>query len=403
MKKKRRLMVVLLFLFVVISINASYAKVVGFFNQSTNRTEYYSSYDRDETFTDRDEAEEYDNELRAEREENNNNDDTNEDTDSKEDGGGFLGIKFPDIGKMIQDWIIKMAANVAESTTSNNSASGLSPDGMFLNNVLHLETHLPILGSYYTTLSAYIKSIAMSIIVLYALWYGFKVYVLWKDGSPDENPKEIIVRFMLASAFILSGDEMLHIATTFVASIINKIMNIGGSIQGGTVLDFMSRIGMNGLSHNLGITVMFLILEIVYFFQYWKMMIHTVMLGIEFYVLRLIMPLPCVNLVNPQSNTWSAYVTTLIKAYAGICLNILLLSIGVKIHDTSAGGQWCGLYACAFLITANKSKELLNQFIVGSQSGVSGSSVMGTAGQIITIGKQVFKGAVTGGAGAALP
>ena len=403
MKKKRRLMVLLLFLFVVISINASYAKVVGFFNQSTNRTEYYSSYDRDETFTDRDEAEEYDNELRAEREEEN---DTTEDESDTNNDKEDKGVKSPDIGKMIQEWIVKLAVNVAKSTkgSADNHTDGLSPNGMFLNNVLHLETHLPILGSYYTTLSAYIKSIAMSIIVLYALWYGFKVYVLWKDGSPDENPKEIIVRFMLASAFILSGDEMLHIATTFVASIINKIMNIGGSIQGGTVLDFISRIGAVAIpGAGIGFTVILLVFEIVYFFQYWKMMLHTVMLGIEFFVLRLIMPLPCVNIVNPQANTWSAYVTTLIKTYAGICLNILLLSIGVKIHDTSAGGQWCGLYACAFLITANKSKELLNQFIVGSQSGVSGSSVMGTAGQIITIGKQVFKGAVTGGAGAALP
>ena len=132
-------------------------------------------------------------------------------------------------------------------------------------------------------------------------------------------------------------------------------------------------------------------------------MLYTIILGIEFYVLRLIMPLPCVNIVNPQASTWNAYVATLIKAYAGLCLNVLLLSIGVKIHDTGAGGASCGLWAAAFLFSANKSKEMLSQFIVSSHSNVSGSSVMGIAGQAITIGRKVAQGVATGGAGAAGP
>lgn len=381
MKRKRKLLFLVVSLFLVLSAVSSYAKVVGFYNQQTNRTEYYSDYDKEQTFTNRQDAYEYDNEL---KEENDINNDA-EDEDSEEDGGFF---KFPDIGKMIQDWLLNTFKSIAENTVNPNSeTSGLRPDGMFLNNVINLEKHLPILGRFYETLSIYFKSIALSVVILYALWYGFKVYVLWKDGNPEENPKELLVRLFIATAFILCGEEILTIATSFVSSVINKIINISNETSGGSIIDML----IKNVSFGILIPIIF---EAIYFFQYWKMMLNTVMLGIEFYVLKLIMPLTCVNLVSPQANTWNAYVSTLIKASTGICLNVLLLSIGVKIHDTSAGNIFCGLWASAFLITANKSKELLNQFIVGTHNNMSGSSVMGTAGQIINIGKTIItKGA----------
>lgn len=398
MKRKRKLLFLVVSLFLVLSAVSSYAKVVGFYNQQTNRTEYYSDYDKDETFTSRTEAEKYDKQLKKEYDDEDiENEDIDSSSDEEKSGDGFFGFEFPDIGKMIQDWIINSIKDIfVGMTKQKNEPDGLTPNGMFLNNVLHLENHLPIMGNYYTALSVYLKSIALSVVILYVLWYGFKVYILWKDGNPEENPKELLVRLFVATAFILCGEEILTIATSFVSSVINKIMSISSSTSGGSLLDQFERIMTI-------IGILGIIFEILYFVEYWKMMLNTMKLGIEFFILKLIMPLPCVNIISPNSNTWNAYVSTLIKAYAGICLNVLLLSIGVKIHDTGAGGAFCGLWASAFLSLANKSKEMLGQFIVGSTSHASAGSAMGVAGQVVNVGRHIVQGIATSGTGAATP
>ena len=376
MKRKRKLLILVVSLFLVLSAVSSYAKVVGFYNQQTNRTEYYSDYDKDETFTSRTEAEKYDKQLKKEYDDEDiENEDIDSSSDEEKSGGGFFGFEFPNIWEMLQNWIDEKLKSITDAINKF-----FAPDQMFLKNVLYPENNITVLKNYYSSLSVYIKSIALSVVLLSALWYGFKVYILWKDGSPDENPTEIVIRFALAVALILSCDEIISLATTFVSSVIGKILSVGGgSASSGGGRDLFKEGGL----------ILFIIFEIVYYIQYWKMMLSTIKMGIELFILRLGTPLACVNIINPQANIWNAYISTFIKNYLGICLNVMLMSIGIMIHDNGGGGDWSGLWACSFLSLANGSKELLNQFIVSSHNNVSGSHVMGTAGQIITIAKTI--------------
>lgn len=265
-------------------------------------------------------------------------------------------------------------------------------DGMYLKNVIYPEKNIQMLSNIYNELSRYIKSIALSVIALYALWYGFKIYILWKDGNPEESPKELVVRIMIAVALILTGEEIINIASTFVSTVINRILNITGSATSTQASSF----------NLLNTGIFYIILSLVYFFNYWKLMLGTLKMGIELYILRLGFPLACVNNINSHGNTWNMFITTLIKNYLGICVNVLLIGIGTRIYDTGTDALTV-LWAVAFLSLANNSKELLNQFIVSSSNTDGNSAGMALRTLTMEIGRRAIRGAATGGAGALTP
>ena len=372
---KKRIIKITLYLFIVFSAFCM-----------TNITTYSKDNNR---YEDRHENDDNDNESY----DNNDNDNEEKNGDNEEKGGGWFNF---DLGKMIEDWV----QNKIEETSKFSIGDGIKIDGMFLKNVIYPEKNITILGKYYTEFSKFVKSIAMSVIILYTLWYGFKIYILWKDGNPEENPKEMAIRFISAMSIIMCYDEVLSIVSALVSEIINKIMEIGGGISGGTIGSATGTV----LSV---ITIIGLIFAIIYWFQYWKMMFGTIKMGIELYVLRIGTPLACINIVHPQSNTWNAYILTFIKDYVGICLNVLLMQIGTKIFNSTSGGYFSALWAGAFLSLANGSKDLLNQFIVSSSNNMNAHSI----GSVINYGsqvrnmltKQAVKGAATGGAGVAIP
>lgn len=310
----------------------------------------------------------------------------NEDEDS-ENSGNWWDVLNPlnfvkVIGEAIKNFFLDIFNKLSDAT---------SIDGMFLRNVIYPEKNITILDGIYKNLSRYIKSIAYSIVILYTLWYGFKIYILWKDGNPEESPKELIVRIFIVIALIATSDELLNIASTLMSSIINNILNITStSGEPDSILDGLLT-AFNPIAW---------IFSIIYYFNYWKLMLGTLKMGIELYVLRLGFPLACINNINSHSNTWSAFVTTLIKNYLGICINVLLMGIGVRIKDSLSGGIMGLLWACAFLSLANNSKELLSQFIISSNN-TDGNSA-GQALKTITMeaGRRIAQGVATGGAGA---
>lgn len=330
---------------------------------------YYSSYNKETYFDTREEAKEYDEEL-------------------KDDGSSDNSSESEKTKANVIDEFIKDKSNMIFSKP--DFGLGFTVDSMFLKNVLYLEEDQPYLKTISNSLSKYLKTIALSIIVLYALWCGFKIYILWKDGSPDENPKEMVTRIAVAIAFLLSFDEVLKITTEIVANVIRQILAIL-STTSVPKLTLIEQLGtLNPVDVFVGV-----ICSIIYFYQYLKMIFNTLKMGVELYVLKLGLPLACVNLVSSHSNTWSSYITTILKDYAGICVNVLIMGIGCKIYDSSGSSGNRMLWAAAFLAFANGSKEILSQFITASRSNVSGGQVMGMAGQFGRTVGQIGKTIVT--------
>lgn len=317
--------------------------------------------------------------------------DNDSDDDENENNGGLFNFN---IGEMLEEYINKKIEDFKKFGT------GIKVDEMFLKNVIYPEDNISILKTFYNEFGKYVKSISLSVIILYLLWYGFKVYILWKDGNPEENPKELLIRFAIAIAYMMTYEELINIVNTLVSSIIKNLLSIGNNIGNSNIFERNEQ----GISVGIIVTIIF---AIVYFFQYWKMMFGTIKMGIELYVLRIGTPLACINIVQPNGNTWNNYITTFIKDYLGICLNVMLMVIGTKIYDSGSGGIFSTLWASAFLSLANGSKDLLNQFIVSSSNNMNAHSI----GSVLNYGnqvkgmltKQAVKGAATGGAGAITP
>ena len=104
--------------------------------------------------------------------------DYEEDEDSEDSGGGGL-FNF-DLGKMIVDaitgWIVEGILKITDFFLDLTGS------------IIFPESSLNVLSSVYGNLYNLSLSIAMSLMLLMALYKCFNIYILWRDGNPEEIP-----------------------------------------------------------------------------------------------------------------------------------------------------------------------------------------------------------------------
>ena len=291
--------------------------------------------------------------------------DYEEDEDSEDSGGG--GLFNLDLGKIIVDaitgWIVEGILKITDFFLDLTGS------------IIFPESSLNVLSSVYGNLYNLSLSIAMSLMLLMALYKGFNIYILWRDGNPEENPIEIVTRFLFAMALMLSFSELYNIAGNIVEDILNKINEILSISHSSSSLNIAGAIA----SFPIGV-VCTIIFMIIYIVQLIKAMISTMSKGIELFILRLGFPLACVDAVNPQASSFHSYVSSFIKAFFSVIVMKLLVSLSVSIFINNfnpVGLVW----SISSLIMVNKGSQLINQFIVPHQGGGGMlSSAMNQAG-----------------------
>ena len=293
-----------------------------------------------------------------------------DDEEETENNGGFFGINPI---KIIEDAITKWTINIV------NSLSTFFMD--LTDSVIFPENSISVFKNVFEKIYSLSTSIAMSLLILMTLFKGFNTYILWKDGNPEENPIEIIVRYLFAIAMILCFKEIYNIFGNIVEEILNKIQELM-AVSTRSDESFFT----NLFNSSLG-WAFIIIFIIIYIVQLAKAMITTLSKGIELFILRLGFPLACVNAVSTQASTFHSYTSSFVKAFFSVIVMKLLVSLSVTIifnNPNPFGLAW----SIASLVMVNKGSGLINQFIVPVQggSGIIGSAMNQTGSSMIRQG-----------------
>lgn len=260
------------------------------------------------------------------------------------------------------------------------------------------------LSTVYGMLNNTVRTISLSLLILMALYKGFTTYILWKDGNPEENPMEIIMRYMFAVAMLFSFNELYEIAAGVIGSL---NVSVGGSI--GSIKS--SPFDMDNIE-NIAQAIMTIIIVITLLKQSMSAVFALIGKNVEMLILRVGFPLACVSAITPQASGFKNYITSMLKGMLTIVVMNVLISMSIRIisEDTNLINMIWGI---AILQLVNHGGSIINSIVATGGGGGAGDSLggglvgagsdgmkAGTTG-IKKIGKSIIGGIAGGPAGAA--
>ena len=259
------------------------------------------------------------------------------------------------IGDLISTWITDILNTVDFKTVSKTA---LAPEEVF-----------SVFGTIFNGLYRLFMSLSLSLLILKTLMYGFNVYILWRNGSPDENPIEMITRYIFAIALILSFNDLYKIIINISTDILNNINNlvVPHLNVSELILSNMFAPGVNFL-----FTVIFIVIFII---EYIKGLVTLASKGIELFILRLGSSIAIISATTPQASIFNQYISAIIKQILSIFIMTISLNISLTIiadHPNLLGFLW----ASAAIKQVNKASSLLSQFTTTPNQGGGGAGMM---------------------------
>lgn len=238
-----------------------------------------------------------------------------------------------------------------------------------IGNVIYPEGTIAIFGTVYINLGGIIKASSISLIMLMALYKGFNTYVLWKDGSPEENPFEIITRYLFAIAMLFSFDELFSIASEFFMNLSSTVsLSSSGSFNASQV-------------ESLAEVLLMIIIMISLIKEIMSAVVGLIGKGIELFIIRIGFPFACISAITPQASGFHNYVLSIIKALFTIVVMQTIIGISMQIF---AGGSnlTAMVWSWATLQVATKGGSLISS-LVSTGSSNAGNEIGAGAGGIM--------------------
>ena len=264
---------------------------------------------------------------------------------------------------------------------------------------LHMENSNSFFNSFYESLYKVLQSIALSIVVILSLKKGFMTYILWRDGSPDENPVEIIFRVALCVAMILTFKDVYDVLFPIVENGIRLVLS---NIENMTI-DFRSSIAVTNIPSfetlvkddgflketqkafaNL-IGAIFSLIVLFYFIKYSIIaLFHILQNGIEFLFVRAAFPIISLGLLSVNGGSFSGYCIQIVKNSISIAINIVFLKLSYmmvsNLHFTIDENNIVNfMFGILLAKMASGSNAIISQLL-----GNAGSSVASGDGALAT-------------------
>lgn len=204
----------------------------------------------------------------------------------------------------------------------------------------------------------------IALIVLRFLKKGFGTYVLWTDGDPEIEPVSLLIRFVEAIVLSLSFPTVYGWIAEITEDLTNKFLTELGLISDISLLSWSNNMTTSSLVE----LIIGLIFIIFYFILHFQFLIR----GLEMLILRLGFPLACSGLIDSDRGIYAEYSMILIKTMVTVVIQIALCKLGVGILLNS-GTNLNMLWGIACMMTAVKTPQFLNQFMIPSGSNVMGN------------------------------
>ena len=210
-------------------------------------------------------------------------------------------------------------------------------------------------------LYTFMYMVACALMGLKFLSKGFQIYILWRDGDPDNPPTDMLIGAVQAVFVMISFpilyEYMANISIYLATGIMGKL---GGyeSLGLSGVVDAL----IGALSGLVGIIIL-LIYAIMVFFL-WLTLLKR---GMELLVLRMGVPLACIGLLDSDMGVFKNYMQTFSRTLLTTILQIVLMSASIRL--VTSFNIILILLGIGTVMATFSVPSLLQQFLIATGGG----------------------------------
>lgn len=255
-----------------------------------------------------------------------------------------------------------------------NEALGIFDDalGNLVDVALNAENYMKsTIGMNFDGLYKIIYAYSIYLIILKFLKKGFDVYVLWSDGDADMDPFILFTSFIKAIAIAISFEEMYCYITNVSLEFINAVL---GSFNNADITLSSKNLIKAAIAGFLNNGIVLLIIALVYLYMYIKLWIDFIKRGLELFILKKGIAIPCVGLMDADGGVFKPYMKKFIQEIFTVFLQIFLFKLSLIFM---INGHF--LFAIASISYALSTPAFLNEFIMASQGGGVTTKISQTA------------------------
>lgn len=215
-----------------------------------------------------------------------------------------------------------------------------------------------------TLITHSLYAVMLVLLIIKILEKGGSIYILWRDGDPENPPGEMVVGGA-AAVIVAAAFPVLYY---YGVRVIEWIISIVDEITGAQ-LDFGVSVGhvIDIIDIGLGITFMMLVLILIFVVLYIIMLFMMLKQGAEMLLFRLCVPFASIGLVNSDGGAWKPFIQALFRmmatSLARYCLVCLSVRVIIPMNPASLA------VGIALMITAICSPQILQQFMLQRSGG----------------------------------
>lgn len=204
-----------------------------------------------------------------------------------------------------------------------------------LDGMLHVESLVDTtVSSIVTTtvisdLYEFVYTFAWGLLVLKFLFKGFEIYILWRDGDADSSPQDMFIGSIEAVVVMLVFPYLYDVMAEATIWFASGIM-AGFGMSTGESFPVFSADTLKGLN------IILVLLLLVYLILTVVLIVKLIQRGFELLVMRLGVPIACLGMVDSDMGLFKGYIQTFFKAMFTSVIQIVFLSMSLRMIVTPA-------------------------------------------------------------------
>lgn len=213
----------------------------------------------------------------------------------------------------------------------------------------------------------FIYAFAGGLLLLKFLFKGFEIYILWRDGDPDNSPQDMLIGGIEGTAVTLCFPYLYDIMAGATVYFATGIMDRLGLSAGTTSVAPFDVLGFTGK------TLFLLILLVVYLVLLVYMLIKLIQRGFELLILRLGVPIACMGLIDSDKGLFKGYMQTFFKTMFTSVIQINMMSLSLRVIVTPSFLNV--ISGIAIIATALGAPLLMQQMLIPTGGGGLGQKI----------------------------
>lgn len=251
---------------------------------------------------------------------------------------------------MFVDFINKMISSVMDS--------------LFIFSINSFTDYLELNEDIFTgTITLYISSLAIALLIFMATKQGISVYITRTDGDSDQNPLEFIVRLFTATATIAANSFIYKMLYDISLSVIADIMrNINFSNLEANIAASGQKLSSDGAGGILSSSLIIGVIEVFFVIFMFK----SALRACEICLMHLLLPLFAVDLITTTRERWNTFITSYVTTFISWAFQLLCIGgLVVALSHAEEGIIW----TFGWIIMCLKAPKWLEKYTYTSGMG----------------------------------